>query len=49
MLFEHHDVRVGRETLRKWLAAAGIWTTRRERLREAHQPRARRDCCSALA
>jgi len=30
-LLDLHDVRVGRETLRKWLAAAGLWTTRRER------------------
>jgi transposase len=47
-LLEHHDVRVGRETLRKWLTAAGVWPPRRERLREAQQPRARCDCCGEL-
>ncbi len=41
-LLELHDIRVGRETLRKWLAAAGLWTTRRERLKQPHQPRHRR-------
>lgn len=33
---------------RKWLAAAGIWTTRRERLKQPHQPRHRRDCLGEL-
>ena len=47
-LLDLHDVRVGRETLRKWLAAAGLWTTRRERAREVHQPRYRRDCLGEL-
>jgi len=47
-LLELHDLRVGRETLRKWLTAAGLWTTRRERAREVHQPRYRRDCYGEL-
>jgi hypothetical protein len=47
-LLELHDIRIGRETLRKWLAAAGLWTTRRERIRKAHQPRHRRDCLGEL-
>ena len=47
-LLELHDLRVGRETLRKWLAAAGLWTTRRERARDIHQPRYRRDCYGEL-
>jgi hypothetical protein len=47
-LLELHDIRVGRETLRKWLAGAGIWTTRRERLKQPHQPRHRRDCLGEL-
>lgn len=38
-LLERHDVHVGRETLRKWMAAAGIWLPRRERVRRAHQLR----------
>jgi transposase len=41
-LLEHHDVRVGRETLRKWMTRAGLWLPRRERIRQAHQPRHRR-------
>jgi hypothetical protein len=47
-LLELHGVRVGRETLRKWMALAGLWLPRRERLRRAHQPRHRRDCRGEL-
>jgi hypothetical protein len=47
-LLELHGIRIGRETLRKWLVAAGLWTTRRERIRKAHQPRHRRDCLGEL-
>lgn len=47
-LMERHDVHVGRETLRKWMAAAGIWLPRRERVRRAHQPRHRRSCRGEL-
>jgi hypothetical protein len=39
---------VGQEILVKWLAAAGLWTTRRERAREVHQPRYRRDFLGEL-
>ncbi len=47
-LLERHDLQVGRETLRKWMAAAGIWLPRRERVRRAHQPRHRRACLGEL-
>jgi transposase len=47
-LLEHHDVLVGRETLRKWMTAAGLWLPRRERMRQAHQPRHRRACLGEL-
>lgn len=47
-LLELHDVRVGRETLRQWMASAGLWLPRRERLRRAHQPRHRRECRGEL-
>jgi len=47
-LLERHDVAVGRETLRKWMSAAGIWLPRRERLKQAHQPRNRRSCLGEL-
>jgi hypothetical protein len=47
-LLELHDVRVSKETLRRWLMTAGLWTTRRERTRKAHQPRHRRDCLGEL-
>lgn len=47
-LLELHDLRVGRETLRKWMASAGLWLPRRVRLRQAHQPRHRRECRGEL-
>jgi transposase len=47
-LLERHDLIVGRETLRKWMAAAGLWLPRRERVRSAHQPRHRRSCRGEL-
>jgi transposase len=47
-LMERHDLAVGRETLRRWMAAAGIWLPRRERVRRAHQPRHRRACRGEL-
>jgi hypothetical protein len=47
-LSELHDLQVGRETLRKWMAAAGLWLTRRERLPSVHQPRHRRSCFGEL-
>jgi hypothetical protein len=47
-LLELHHVRVGRETLRKWMSTAGLWLPRRERLRRAHQPRHRRECRGEL-
>jgi hypothetical protein len=47
-LSELHGVQVGRETLRKWMAAAGLWQTRRERLPAVHQQRHRRSCLGEL-
>jgi len=47
-LVELHGIRVGRETVRKWLAEAGIWLTRAERTQRAHQPRRRRECLGEL-
>jgi hypothetical protein len=47
-LLELHSVHVAKETLRKWMAAAGIWLTRAQRLPKAHQPRHRRACLGEL-
>jgi len=47
-LLEVHGLRVGKETLRKWMAAAGIWVTRDKRLPKVHQPRCRRACLGEL-
>jgi transposase len=47
MLAEHHDLKVSRETLRKWMQDAGIWLSRKQR-RTFHQPRLRRECFGEL-
>jgi transposase len=47
MLLSKHDVRVSRETLRKWMMADGLWLSRRQR-RSFHQPRLRREAFGEL-
>ncbi|MET2832262.1 ISNCY family transposase [Mesorhizobium shangrilense] len=47
-LLERHQIAVSKETLRKWMTEAAIWTSRRERKRQIHQPRGRRDCFGEL-
>jgi hypothetical protein len=42
-LAELDGLRLGRETVRRWMAAAGLWVPRKERGPRAHQPRHRRD------
>jgi len=46
-LAEHEKLQVGRETLRRWLVAAGLWTRRRNR--DPHRSRRpRRQCFGEL-
>ncbi len=47
MLADHHDFKVSRETLRKWMIEEGIWLPRKQR-RKFHQPRLRRECFGEL-
>ena len=47
-LAELHGLHVSRETLRKWMIAAGLWTSRRDRAVQIHQPRSRRECFGEL-
>jgi len=47
-LVEQHALAVGRETLRKWMAAAGLWVPRDQRTQRPHQPRHRRECYGEL-
>ena len=46
-LREAHGITVGRETLRQWMIADGLWRDRKQRKR-IHQPRPRRDCVGEL-
>ncbi len=46
-LADRHGLRVSRETLRKWMAQAGIWLPRKQR-RQFHQPRLRREAYGEL-
>jgi len=47
MLEAHHDFKVSRETLRKWMQEDGLWLSRKQR-RTFHQPRLRRECYGEL-
>jgi hypothetical protein len=47
MLLERHSIKVGRETLRRWMVAEGLWLSRKQR-RTFHQPRLRRECVGEL-
>jgi hypothetical protein len=47
-LAELHGIHLGRETIRQWMMAAGLWKDRRQRMRPVHQPRYRRDCVGEL-
>lgn len=47
-LRELHEVTVSAETLRSWMIAAGLWSTRSERRKRPQPPRARRDCLGEL-
>src|SRR5208283_1425429 len=47
-LAERHGLRLGVETVRRWMMVEGIWKDRRQRLKPVHQPRHRRDCVGEL-
>jgi len=47
VLLEKDDVKVSRETLRKWMIEDGLWLSRRQR-RSFHQPRLRRESYGEL-
>lgn len=47
-LDEKHDIQISHETVRQWLLQAGIWKHRRQRRKQVHQPRYRRDCFGEL-
>ena len=46
-LQERHGITVGRETVRKWMVADGLWLSRKQR-RTFHQPRLRRESYGEL-
>jgi transposase len=47
VLLDKHELRVGRETLRRWMMAEGLWLSRKQR-RTFHQPRLRRESYGEL-
>src|SRR3984893_15257123 len=47
-LREVHAITLGRETLRLWMIEAGIWADRKQRRKQVHQPRHRRECLGEL-
>ena len=42
-LAKKHDIEVSKETVRKWMRAAGLWRARKQRVAEVHQWRERRE------
>jgi len=42
-LAKKHGIEVSKETVRKWMKAAGLWRSRRQRVTEIHQWRERRE------
>lgn len=47
-LEEKHNIRISRETLRKWMIEWDIWKTKRRRKIQIHQQRRRRSCFGEL-
>jgi hypothetical protein len=47
-LGELHGLVLGRETVRQWMIADGLWLDRKQRLKRVYQPRHRRDCVGEL-
>jgi hypothetical protein len=42
------EVKVGRDTVRKWMVTAGMWRVRSRKLTSVHPWRPRRSCCGEL-
>jgi Winged helix-turn helix len=47
-LREVHKIALGRETLRLWMIEDGLWLDRKQRRKQVHQPRHRRECVGEL-
>jgi transposase len=47
-LREVHQIALGRETLRLWMIEDGLWLDRKQRRKQVHQPRQRRECVGEL-
>jgi transposase len=47
-LEECHGIKLGKETVRRWMRDAGLWIPRRQRPPRIYQPRARRACLGEL-
>ena len=48
VLAEFHSIHVAVETLRQWMIARGLWSTKRAERRRLHQPRKRMSCYGDL-
>ena len=48
MLREHHDLVLSKETVRRLMTEAGLWTPRNDQRPGLHQPRERRACLGEL-
>jgi len=43
-LAKHHEIKVSKETVRKWMIAEGLWQSQPQKLKDVHQWRKRRSC-----
>ena len=48
-LLDKHGVTASKETVRKWMGQAGLWSPRHSGVKAIHQWRPRRSCCGELA
>jgi transposase len=47
-LAKHHEIKVSKETVRKWMIAEGLWQSQPQKLKDVHQWRKRRSCYGEL-
>lgn len=47
-LYEQHEIKVSKETLRQWMIEWGLWKAKREKEVQRHPQRARRECFGEL-
>jgi transposase len=47
-LLERHQIKIGKETVRKWMIEDGLWEAKKTKIKVVHQLRTRRGCYGEL-